>query len=385
MSQIQFHMGGRITQVIDRQGSLQDNLPAGIYTVKFCGRTEIYYLELSKDLPESPSKIYGNVNDLCNRIFNRWESRNCSTGIGLTGYKGTGKSLLAKELCTKAIELGLPVIMVNDNHWGDNFNQFLSNITQRSVVLFEEFDKVYSERDEQVSLLTLLDGIHNSNKLWIFTSNEDLPYFFRNRPSRIYYHIDYGSHLEKDIVEQFCLDNLKDTSRISEIIRLSNVSKTFNFDMLQSVVSEMNFAKGDSLEDILNILNIDTSLGNVIFDMELTTPDNEQISGLYGYPSDIFDYNQIWVRICNYLNTDDASQRMGISEGIYNRLIHSSEGAVSKGIQLDSDVRDRFNLPQEFAIPTQELKGNTDGSFTYEVDGFKFKFIKRPQYDYRSL
>lgn len=344
-----------------------------------------YYLEMSKDLPASPIKIYGDVKYLAERIMHRWEVRNCSTGIGLTGYKGTGKSLLAKELCVRAIDQGLPVIMVNEQYYGDDFNQFLANISQRSVVLFEEFDKVYHKSEGQESLLTLLDGIHNSNKLWIFTSNESLPYFFRNRPSRIYYNIDYGTHLNTDIIQQFCNDNLDDTSRTDEIIRLANISDTFNFDMLQSLVSEMNFIKDEPVENILKILNVETSLGNVYFDAKITSPSNQVVSGLYLFPTDIFDYEQLQIHIVSSLETSNYRQKLGLSPDIYKELTDMLGDTGLDHLRISEDIRRQFNLPRDFVIPTKDLEGDVDGTFSYEVDGFKFKFTRRPQYDYRSI
>lgn len=385
MAQIQYHMGSRITQVIDRQGNLREELPAGLYTIKYCAMSNSYYLDMSKDLPASPIKIYGDVKYLGERIMHRWETRNCSTGIGLTGYKGTGKSLLAKELCISAIAQGLPVIMVNEQYHGDDFKQFLSNITQRSVVLFEEFDKVYDRQESKETLLTLLDGIHNSNKLWIFTSNESLPYFFRNRPSRIYYNVDYGSHLNIDIIQQFCNDNLYDTSRTDEIVRLANISNTFNFDMLQSLVSEMNFIKDEPVEDILKILNVETSLGDVYFDMCITSPDNKEVSGLYSINGNIFDYEHLTVHTVSRIERNDYRLRTQVSEDIYSVLTEHMEGLGYDSIRLDDELRKKLKLPTEFQIPTKDIQGNNDGSFMYEVDGFKFKFTKRPQYDYRSI
>ncbi|HRZ82907.1 MAG TPA: hypothetical protein P5069_10620, partial [Candidatus Hydrogenedentes bacterium] len=43
------------------------------------------------------------------------------------------------------------------------FNTFMQAIEQPLVVLFDEFEKVYDDQEQQ-ALLTLLDGVYPSNK-----------------------------------------------------------------------------------------------------------------------------------------------------------------------------------------------------------------------------
>jgi hypothetical protein len=60
--------------------------------------------------------------------------------------------------------------MVNERHIGDDFVHFLQSIDQPCVVIFDEFEKVYSY-EEQAALLTMFDGTMSSKKLWILTCN----------------------------------------------------------------------------------------------------------------------------------------------------------------------------------------------------------------------
>jgi ATPase family associated with various cellular activities (AAA) len=117
-------------------------------------------------------KLYGDTNQKAECILNTFNNREVSTGVSLTGGKGSGKALLAKRISMLAAGQGVPTIVVNEPWCGDQFNQFLQIIEQRVVVLFDEFEKVHHdcEKQEQI-MLTLLDGVYPSKKLFILTCN----------------------------------------------------------------------------------------------------------------------------------------------------------------------------------------------------------------------
>ena len=111
-------------------------------------------------------KIYGDVYKSVDRIYNTFTDRDSSTGVLLVGEKGSGKTLLSKLLIIKAAEQQLPCIIINSPWTGDKFNQLIQNIQQPCVVLFDEFEKVYEEKDQN-SILTLLDGVYPSKIVFI--------------------------------------------------------------------------------------------------------------------------------------------------------------------------------------------------------------------------
>jgi hypothetical protein len=159
-------------------------------------------------------------------------------------------------LSVKGAEAGVPTIVINAPWTGDKFNSFLQSIDQPCIILFDEFVKVY-DKDDQESILTLLDGVFPSRKLFILTCNDKwrVDYHMRNRPGRIYYMLDYKG-LENTFIVEYCEDNLKATLKkhIDSICRIASMFDQFNFDMLKAVVEEMN-RYDESPHESLKMLN----------------------------------------------------------------------------------------------------------------------------------
>ena len=122
----------------------------------------------------------------------------------------------------------------------DDFNSFLSAINQPSIVMFDEFEKVY-DREGQEKILTLLDGTFQSQKLFLLTSNDKwkLDNNMKNQPGRIFYLMEFEG-LDEDFIRQYCEDRLIDKSKTNQIVKISTLFDKFNFDMLTAFVEEVN-------------------------------------------------------------------------------------------------------------------------------------------------
>ena len=233
---------------------LTETLPVGNYVVCLDSMNGIFYLEKVEDF--SPmGKIYGDVNTRADRILSTFNSRSKSTGVLLVGKKGSGKTLLARQISLDAAEKQqIPTLIINTQFVGDKFNSFIQSIEQPCIIFFDEFEKIY-DRDHQEVLLTLFDGTFPSKKLFLLTSNNmyAVDANMRNRPGRIFYMIEYGN-ISIEFIEEYCNDNLKNKHYTAQICQLS-VMFEFNFDMLKSLVEEMN-RYNESPTDSLKLLNI---------------------------------------------------------------------------------------------------------------------------------
>jgi len=231
---------------------LHTALPAGNYIIKQDQFGNMFF-ELV-DSFEFKSKRYGDNTRNTERIMSTFMSRDVSTGVMLTGEKGSGKSLLAKTISMEAAKQGIPTLIINSPWKGDQFNKFIQDIEQPCIVLFDEFEKVY-DSDDQESILTLLDGVFPSKKLFILTCNDKwrVDKHMRNRPGRIFYMLDFKG-LSPEFIAEYCNDTLTNKTYIDKICNIASLFGEFNFDMLKALCEEMN-RYNEAPEEAMKMLN----------------------------------------------------------------------------------------------------------------------------------
>ena len=232
---------------------LHKALPVGNYIIKEDQFGNMFFETV--DSFEFKGKRYGDNIRNTDRILSTFLAREASTGVMLTGEKGSGKSLLAKMLSIEAAKQEIPTLIINAPWCGDKFNKFIQDIEQPCIVLFDEFEKVY-DTDQQESILTLLDGVFPSKKLFMLTCNDKwrVDQHMRNRPGRIFYMIDFKG-LDADFIREYCQDNLNEKQHTEKICQIASLFAQFNFDMLKALVEEMN-RYNESPEEALRMLNV---------------------------------------------------------------------------------------------------------------------------------
>lgn len=251
---------GNTFQLYDNSVRTYDELPAGTYTVCF-SEMKGFYLSMIGNF-EVAEKIYGVHINKVEKVFKAYEQTERNLGVILSGDKGIGKSLFAKMISLKAIECGLPLIVVEGYIPG--IASFLNSIEQRCVVLFDEFDKTFgtingrqeTNVDPQTEMLTLFDGINISEKLFVITCNEvnKLSTFLVNRPGRFHYHFRFD-YPTGDEVTEYLQDNVDKQywGEISDVVRFAGRVK-LTYDCLRAIAFELN--NGETFKDAINDLNI---------------------------------------------------------------------------------------------------------------------------------
>jgi hypothetical protein len=231
---------------------LHDKLPGGNFVLRQTPNGELYLAKI--DSFQLSGKIYGKIEQQSQRVLHTFGDRAGSTGVLLAGEKGSGKTLLAKHICARAEQDGVPTIVINAPWRGDVFNSFIQQITQPCIILFDEFEKVYDQPKQQ-EILTLLDGVFPSKKMFIITVNNKygVDFHMRNRPGRIYYLLDFKG-LDNPFIVEYCQDNLKDKTQTDRICKIATIFDTFNFDMLKAIVEEMN-RFDETPQEVLAVLN----------------------------------------------------------------------------------------------------------------------------------
>ncbi len=281
-------------------------VPAGVYMVHLDPKTEEFYLEISTGF-SVPDKLYGNTTRWANRIIKSFEARPDTTGALFSGEKGSGKTLLAKVISTLGNKAGYPTIIINQPHRGTNFNKLIQGMTQPAIILFDEFEKVYDTR-QQEEILTLMDGVFPSKKLFLITCNDQwrINEHMRNRPGRILYSIDYRG-LNAEFIKEYCTDNLNNHSNINGVIKYASLFEEFNFDMLKAMVEEMNRFNEDAAEavEILNAKPINET-ARTVYDISITNKEGKTLPKNSYYPTETTE-NPVSKKMVEITITEDIN------------------------------------------------------------------------------
>lgn len=254
-------------------GNIHKRLPPGNYVIK-ASPGGLYFDKYDKEF-DLGFKIYGDAHSRAKRIINTFLDRKNSTGVLLTGEKGSGKTLLGKLISHMlAVDHGVPTIFVTEPWSGDVFLNLIGSIDQPAIIFFDEFEKVYDGKSDdnhgnhnQSQILTLLDGIFTTQKLFILTCNDryEIDRHMINRPGRIFYAFDYRG-ISEDFVRDFCADTLVDKDKVEGVVKVGSLFRDFNFDMLKSLVEEMNRYDEEAMECLL-YLNINPEYDDSDYDV----------------------------------------------------------------------------------------------------------------------
>lgn len=261
--------GNQFMVASEESMDVRDMLPPGNYTVKEMPMGGPLYLEHIDNF-NRPSKVYGDCLKNTDRVIRTFMDRPNATGVMLTGEKGSGKTLLTKNIAIELANQGIPTIVINAPWCGDKFNSFIQTIEQPCAILFDEFEKVY-DRDEQEAILTLLDGVFPTKKLFLLTCNDKyrVDFHMRNRPGRVYYMMEFKG-LDVNFIREYCEDNLNNKTYIDKVCSISTLFGQFNFDMLKALVEEMN-RYDETPQEALRMLNAKPEFdGGAKYTVEIT-------------------------------------------------------------------------------------------------------------------
>lgn len=235
-------------------GTDYELIPGKVYTLTYDRDLYMDYLTEDKDF-EFPAVYYLNNKDnkFIDKVvdtFNKTEKM--TTGVLLSGMKGSGKTLMAKKI---AKESGLPIIVVDSKMSSDDIEPFFAKVTTDVCVIFDEIDKYWNTR----YLLTFLDGVKPTcKKLVIATCNDEkeISTYLNDRCSRIRYKKRFGG-LSKDTVEGIINDIVGDKNKANAAAEYicSNV-ETISYDNVIIFGEEIKNNPDDSFDDIIEFLNI---------------------------------------------------------------------------------------------------------------------------------
>lgn len=247
---------GKRYRIFNNAITTYDQLSPKTYRVDYDPETRIFSLLEAHDFEIPETKIYGQHLDKVKKVLNSMDKMNRNLGVILSGDKGIGKSLFSKCLGLKARKKGIPVILVNEYHEG--IANFLEEIEQTVMILFDEYDKTFDEKKHncQAEMLSLFDGVSAGKKLFVITCNEiqSLSQYLINRPGRFHYHFRF-LYPTADEIRDYMEDKLDKQyyDEIENVIAFS-VRMNLNYDCLRSIAFELN--NGLKFQEAINDLNI---------------------------------------------------------------------------------------------------------------------------------
>ena len=247
-------------------GTDYDLEPGKVYTLIHDRDLYMEYLVEDKDF-EFPAVYYLNDKDkkFIDRVINTYKKTDkMTTGVLLSGMKGSGKTLMAKKI---AKDCGLPIIVVDSKVSSDDIEPFFTKINTDVCVIFDEIDKYWNTR----YLLSFMDGVKPTcKKLVLATCNDEreIDKYLNDRCSRIRYKKTFVG-LTRSVVKGILNDIIEDENKACAAAEYicSNVH-TVSYDNVITFGEEMKYNPDDSLDGIMEFLNI--SNNRTINDNEYT-------------------------------------------------------------------------------------------------------------------
>lgn len=227
-----------------------ETLPVGIYELTYDAMGALY-LDKQKDIYEFPYKLYGS-DSFPERVIKTYKGTIGNLGIILSGIKGTGKTVQAKQICNLS---GLPVILVtSDYNQGLDLATYLNTINQDVVVMIDEYEKVFKKSE---GLLSVMDGANASNyrRLFVLTMNSTMVAdALLDRPSRVHY-LKKFRNLDVTVIREIMDDLLEHKEFSAEIVDYLQSLSIVTIDIVKTVIEEVNRFKESPrhFKDILNI------------------------------------------------------------------------------------------------------------------------------------
>ena len=259
-----------------------EGLPKGIYEVK--ESMTGYYLNRLGDSFVFNYKLYGINNEFIEHFIKTYNNTTGNLGVLFNGTKGTGKTVTAEELCNR---LELPVIIVKSCKEEDDMLKFLATQINFDCIFFlDEYEKEFKESS---SVLSFMDGVHNSQyrKIFLLTTNKlEINDNLLGRPSRIRYVRSFGNLPEETTLE-LLNDILTDKGTIESVLDLIRQMQIITIDLVKALAQEVNIHGVDKIDMIRKNFNLEFS--DFTYLVESIELESSSLSGVQNINEQLFE------------------------------------------------------------------------------------------------
>ena len=305
------------------------------------------YLFKNSDKFTFDYKLYGLETALVDRVVKTYNATpHGNLGILLNGLKGTGKTVSSKIM---ANNLNQPIILVEKRL--DGVHQFLNSIPQNITIFIDEYEKVFGESSE---MLTIMDGASNSThrRVFLFTTNN--LYVDSNliqRPGRIRYMKKFQD-LKPSVVEEIIDDVLEYPEFKQDCVDFICNLETITVDIVKAILSEVNI-HNESPSEFEAIFNVKKIKGK--FNVQMRDEDGtlvELASNVKVYPKPMFTESNVG----SYFEVDH--QRIGV----VSRVVNFSTIEIEP---LEGDKGEKLGFDEPILIKVEDADSI---NYTYAYD-----------------
>ena len=350
-----------------------DKVPVGVWLLCFNPESKEFYLEQKENFT-LPDKLYGTVNRDSAKYLNTYKHMDKNMAVLLSGMKGTGKSLLARKL---AMDAQLPVIQITQAYGGTGFYNFMSSFNQEICFFIDEYEKVYSEKDTQNTLLSIFDGTFSSKFLFILTINEinRMNTYMMNRPGRIRYLKEYKG-LDKATIHDIIVDRLDNQKNMDEIKKICTFLGDVSMDMLSALIDECNIYPNESPRDLLRELNMSPESSQFTYEVI------RKSSGKVFYSGELSNnplaYNNLNISWWGYTEHFDGKNALEIRDEIKVLTANDGENDDDERFEVRYDIE--WNLAE--TVVDIDAEGKIKISSVDETVDYYVVFTKKNHYKY---
>lgn len=316
-----------------------EGLPKGIYEVR--ESMTGYYLNKLGDSFVFNYKLYGINNEFIDHFVKTYNNTTGNLGVLFNGIKGTGKTVTAEELCN---QLGLPVIIVKSCKEADDMLKFLATqINFDCIFFFDEYEKEFKESS---SVLSFMDGVHNSQyrKVFLLTTNElEINSNLLGRPSRIRYVRSFGN-LPEETTFELLNDILIDKSAVEPVLDLIRQMQIITVDLVKALAQEVNIHGVDKIDMIRKNFNLEFS--DFTYLVEYMKLDAGSLDGVQNVDEQLFEKiirnREISRKIVGKTLSELTEEELNAKRAMANIYVSTDSVSVHKEIKY-LKVGDEFD------------------------------------------
>ena len=323
-----------------------EGLPKGIYEVK--ESMTGYYLNRLGDSFIFNYKLYGINNEFIEHFIKTYNNTTGNLGILFNGIKGTGKTVTAEELCNR---LELPVIIVKSCKGEDDMLEFLATqINFDCIFFFDEYEKEFKESS---SVLSFMDGVHNSQyrKIFLLTTNElEINDNLLGRPSRIRYVRSFGNLPEETTLE-LLNDILIDKGAIEPVLDLIRQMQIVTVDLVKALAQEVNIHGVNKIDLIRKNFNLEFS--DFTYLVESIELESGSLDGIQNINEQLFEKiirsREVTRKITGKLLSELTEEEIDAQRTMADTYIRTDSISVNKEIKY-LKIGDEFDARPIFYI-----------------------------------